>query len=138
MRFADFIERVKDQCPDFGHVAHLLMSTTSYDYPAALLSPVESRGESPRINIPGAFSQDVELIVGVFIVLDRRQDGPADHGNADLLDRLSAAVKAALINWQPDWALAPITYAGGRLAPYDAGIVTWREDFAVQFEVRYT
>ena len=138
MKTADVVARIRDLCPNFAHVDHLLMSSTSYDYPAALIAPVENKGDAPRINIPGGYAQDYESLFGVYIVFERRQDGPADNGGADMFDRLCDELRAALINWQPDWALSPITYAGGRMAPYDAGIVTWREDFAVSTEVRYT
>lgn len=138
MTFTDFIDRIRSECPTFAHVDHVLMSAVNYSYPAALIAPVENRGEPPRINIPGAYAQDVESMIGVYIVMERRQDGAADFGGADLFDTLCAELRAALINWQPSWALSPVTYTGGRMAPYDAGIVTWREDFAVQFEVRYT
>lgn len=137
MTFTEFIDRIREQCPDFAYVDHVLMSATSYEYPAALIAPVETRGEPPAINIPGAYAQDIGAVVGVYIVMERRQNGVADYGGAELFDKLVASLRAALINWEPDWALGPVTYAGGRMAPYDAGIVTWREDFAVQFEVRY-
>lgn len=138
MNLADFVERIRSECPDFAHVDHILTSATGYDYPAALITPVDKRADAPRINIPGAFAQDVTLLVGVYIIMERRQSGAGDHGGADLFDRLCASLQAALINWEPTGALAPVIYEGGKMAPYDAGIVTWREDFSVQYEVRYT
>jgi hypothetical protein len=137
MTLAEIVERIKDQCPDFAHIDHVLTSPVTHAYPAALIVPVDKQASPPRINIPGGFSQDVTLIVGVYIVLERRQNGIADYTGADLFDTLCAQLQAALVNWTPTGAIQPMFYAGGKMAPYDAGVITWREDFSVDYEVRY-
>lgn len=137
MTLGEIIIRIREQCPEFALVDHVLTSPVSYPYPAALVAPVDKRASPPSINIAGGFAQDVAMMVGVYIVLERRQDGPGDFGGADMFDTLCASLQAALVNWSPDGALRPTFYEGGKMAPYDAGVVTWREDFSVEYEVRY-
>lgn len=137
MTLAELIERVRVQCPEFAYVDHVLTSAATYPYPAALISPVEKRASPPAISIAGGFAQDVALMFGVYIVMERRQNGIADFGGADLFDTLCASLQAALVNWEPTAIIRPVFYDGGKMAPYDAGVVTWREDFSVEYEVRY-
>lgn len=139
MKIGDIVDRIRTECPGFAHVDHLLTSPVDYGYPAALVTLVKAVGRSPNINISGAYAQDVAMTFGVYIVLARRQSGVADHGGADSLDYLLTSLRAALVNWlppdQPD-LLAPVEYAGGEMAPYEAGLVTWRDDYGVQFDMR--
>lgn len=137
MRISEIIERIKLQCPGFAYVDHILTSSAMFDRPAALVAPVKNMGMAPRINIPGGYSQDVEIIFGVYIVMDRKQNDTIGAGTADTFDDLTVALRAALINWAANGLIEPITYAGGDMAPYDTGIVTWREDFRALIEVRY-
>lgn len=134
--FADIVARIRELCPDFAHVDHVMTSASSYSYPAALVVPVKRRADPPSINIPGAFRQDVALVFGVYVVMERRQNGVADNGGADQFDVLCTSLQAALVGWEPDGANTPVIYVGGEMAPYDAGIVTWREDFAIEYEVQ--
>ena len=137
MRVSDIIARIKAQCPGFVYVDHILTSSATFARPAALVAPVKAMGMAPRINIPGGYSQDVEAIFGVYIVLDRKQNGITGAGTADTFDDLTTSLRAALINWAAPGLIEPVTYAGGDMAPYDTGIVTWREDFRTLTEVRY-
>lgn len=136
MKLTQIIEQIKTQCPDFALVDHVLSSAATYPYPAALVTPVESRSLSEPNDFAGSYRQDIQLVVGVYVVIERRQNQIADLGGAEQFDTLCASLRAALINWQPDGAIRPVSYAGGKMAPYDAGVVTWREDFIVEFEVR--
>jgi hypothetical protein len=68
--------------------------------------------------------------------MERRQNGVADNGGADQFDVLCTSLQAAFVGWEPDGAITPVSYVGGEMAPYDAGIVTWREDFAIEYEVQ--
>lgn len=138
MNIGDIVNRITAECPGFAHIDHLLTSPVDYKYPAALITLVKNRGEAPHINIPGGYAQDVFMTFGVYIVLERRQSGAANHGGADTFDNLLTSLRAALVNWQPDGLLAPVTYAGGEMAPYETGLVTWRDDYGAQFEIRNT
>lgn len=137
MRIADAIARIKAQCPGFAYVDHLLTSSADFDRPAALVAPVRVVGVDPRIFIPGGYSQDVSWILGVYIVLDRRQNGVTGSGTADLFDDLTTSLRAALVNWSAPATVQPLTYAGGEMAPYGTGLVTWREDFTAISEMRF-
>lgn len=136
MTLAEVIARIEAQCPGFATVDHVLTSPATYPLPAALVAPVRNRPDPPRIMSPGAYSQDVASVIGVYIVLERRQNGAADSGTADTFDTLTASLRAALVNWQPAGLSEPIFYAGGEMAPYDTGVFTWREDFSALFEMR--
>ncbi len=138
MSFRNIVLRIKEQCPDFVFVDHVLTCPARYDLPAAIITPVKTDAEPPRIITPGAYSQDTLLTVGIYVVVPRRQDAVADVDGAELFDRLCDALRAALVNWQPDWAIEPMQYAGGMMAPYEPGVVTWREDFIVRNELRIT
>ena len=137
MRISDVITRISAECPGFEYVDHILTSAADFARPAALVAPVRSIGARPSINIPGGYSQDVELILGVYIVLDRKQNGATGSGAADQFDDLVVDLRAAMINWAASGLIEPITYAGGEMAPYEPSVVTWREDFRALFEVRY-
>lgn len=136
MNLTQIVERIQVQCPAFVLVDHVLSSPITYPYPTALVVPVESRSISDPNDFEGSYRQDIQLVVGVYIIIERRQNQIGDLGGAEQFDTLCAAVRAALINWQPTGANRPMSYAGGKMAPYDAGVVTWREDFTVDFEVR--
>ena len=137
MRISDIIARIKAQCPGFVYVDHILTSSATFARPAALVAPVKNIGIGPRTNIPGGYSQDVEMIFGAYIVLDRKQNGVTGAGTADQFDDLTVSLRAAMINWAATGLIEPITYAGGEMAPYETGLVTWRDDFRALFEVRY-
>lgn len=138
MSFAAVVARIKQQCPDFAHVDHILTSAATYDLPAALVTPVKTDAQAPFINVPGGYDQEYLPIVGVYIVIARRQNEPGDMGGADLFDRLCAQLRAALVNWTPPEAIEPVQYAGGMMAPYEPGVVTWREDFSLRYAMRIT
>lgn len=143
MTLGDVIARIQSQCPGFAHVDHVLTSPADFTRPAALVTPVRYRGAQPTTMFPGSYEQDVDMVFGVFLVLERRQNGVLDNGTADEFDTLLTSVRAALVNWPSDGAglaalsmTQPITYAGGELAPYEPGNVTWRDDYAAQIEMR--
>lgn len=136
MTIAEIISRIRAQCPGFALVDHVLTSPITYPYPAALVAPVKNHGAPPFVNIAGGYAQDITTIFGVYIVLERRQNGAADFGQAALFDTLCTSLRAALVNWTPSGVICPVQYAGGEMAPYDQGVVTWREDFSTEFEMR--
>jgi hypothetical protein len=138
MAFAPVVARIKEQCPDFAYVEHILTSAATYPLPAALVVPVKIDAIGPRINIPGGYAQDMEMTVGIYIVMPRRQDNSGVAEGAELFDSLCAQLRAALVNWTPPEAVQPMEYAGGQMAPYEPGVVTWREDFLVRNEMRLT
>jgi len=138
MTLGDVIARIQTQCPGFATVDHVLTSPSDFTRPAALITPVRYRGDAPRINTPGGYSQDVAMIFGVFIVLERRQDGTLDNGAADQFDTLLAELRDALVNWAAPDLYQPVAYAGGELAPYEPGNVTWRDDYSAEFDMRFT
>lgn len=138
MTLGEVISRIQAQCPEFALVDHVLTSPATYPYPVALVGPVRNVGEPPGINIPGGYAQEVSVTFGVYIVLERRQNGVADFGAADAFDALCLSLRTALVNWLPTGCWQPVMYAGGQLAPYDgSGVVTWREDFSTIFEMRF-
>ena len=136
MKIGDVIARIQQACPDFATVDHLMTSPSDFEKPAALVTPVRNRGSAPSIMIPGAYDQDVSSIIGVYVILERRQNGAFDNGVADLFDTLTTSLRTALVNWYPTGLIQPIVYAGGEMAPYETGLVAWREDFAIEFEMR--
>lgn len=138
MTIAEIIARITAECPEFAEVGHALTSPAILAYPAALVTPVRNQAKPPRILMPGAYCQDVQGIFGVYIVLERRQNGVADQGAADDFDALTASLRAALTNWNAPGLTQPVIYTGGELAPYDAGIFTWRETFSAEFEISLT
>ena len=137
MTLGDVITRIRLQCPGFLLVDHVLTSPITYPYPTALVAPVRNQGQPPFVNIPGGYAQDVVTTFGVYIIVERRQNGVADFGQGTLFDALCTSLRAALVNWTPPGAVQPISYAGGEMAPYDQGIVTWRDDYSAIFEMRY-
>lgn len=136
MMLGDVITRIRAQCPGFALVDHVLTSPITYPYPTALLAPVRNQGQPPLVNIPGGYAQDVVSTFGVYIVVERRQNGVADFGQGTLFDTLCQSLRTALVNWTPPGAVQPLMYAGGEMAPYDQGLVTWRDDYSTIFEMR--
>lgn len=138
MTIAEIIARITAECPEFAEVGHALTSPAILAYPAALVTPVRNQASPPFILAPGAYHQNVVAIFGVYILLERRQNGASDQGAADDFDALTASLRAALTNWEATGLTQPVIYAGGELAPYDAGLFTWRENFSAAFEIRLT
>lgn len=137
MTTGEWIARIKAQCPIFAEVDHVLTSPAAYPYPAALICPVRNKAAEPNVMIAGAMAQDVQITMGIYVVLERRQNGAADYGAADKFDTACAQLRAALVNWSPSGAIEPVTYGGGEMAPYGDGVVTWREDFHTIIEMRF-
>jgi hypothetical protein len=138
MTLSEVITRIQQQCPGFAFVGHVLTGPAVYSLPAALVVPVRYTAVPPRINYAGAFSQDVAATIGVYLVLRRQENGPFDSGAADEFDALTSSLRTALVSWHPSSLTYPIIYAGGEMAPYDAGMFTWRDDFSARFEMRIT
>lgn len=137
MNLGDIIARIQDKCPEFATVDHVLTSPADFARPAALVAPVSNRAAPPNIVITGGFAQDVASIVGVFIVIERRQSGSYDNGAADVFDTLTRSLRTALVNWNPGDLIQPITYAGGVMDAFQPGNVTWRDDYSAEFEMRF-
>jgi hypothetical protein len=128
------IARIKAQCPGFVTVDHALTSAADMAQPAALVTPVQSVAGEPRL--VGLHSQRERTIYGVYVLIERRQDGIAGGALADL-DALRAELRDALKGWTPDPAIhTELELAGGQLEPYRSGIVAWRENFASETEHR--
>lgn len=133
MTIGEVIDRIRSQCPDFAEVNHVLTSPATMTYPAALVSPVRNVASKPVTFGTSNYQQDVNSVIGVYIVMERRQNGAFDSGTSDLFDILTTSLRAALVNWKPSGLIQQIFYAGGEMAPYDQGLVTWREDFSAKF-----
>lgn len=133
MRLRDVVNRLKAECPGFQHIGHALTSSAQYDYPAAFVAPVKVTAQPS--GLLGSHRQMTTRTVGVFVVLDRKQDDAPDAGNDDLLDDLCADLRAALMGWQAPGADMPFDYAGGELSQM-RDLVGWREDFSVTTELR--
>jgi hypothetical protein len=136
MMIADIIARIREQCPDFQYVSHVFVGGAAMATPAALVTPVRHRAAAPFVFGPSAYCQKVSMIFGVYIVIGRQENGDFDQGAADQFDDLTSSVRDALTNWQAPGLIAPVIYAGGEIAPYEAGLVAWREDFSGEFELR--
>jgi hypothetical protein len=137
MRLSDVIARLVAETWDFGQIGHALTNPAQLDYPALLVTPVLNEARPPGILEQGAFSQQFAQGIGVWIMVQRKPDA-ATYTSAEQFDDLCEQVRAALAGWQPSGERFPMIYAGGRLAPYDTGIVAWREDFTIQTELRNT
>lgn len=138
MTLGEVITRIRAQCPGFAVVDHVLTSPATYLYPTALVGPVRDVANPPYINIPGGYAQDVSTTIGVYFVLERRQNGATGFSEADILDALRLSLRTALVNWAPSGVIEPLRYAGGQLAPFDgSGVVTWRDDYSTVFEMRF-
>ena len=145
MTIAEIIARITAECPEFAEVGHALTSPAILAYPAALVTPVRNQASPPFILAPGAYHQNVVAIFGVYILLERRQNGASDQGAADDFDALTASLRAALTNWEANDGRmvrlqlvelmgfnATVTVHAG------AGLFTWRENFSAAFEIRLT
>jgi len=133
IRTGIIMARIRDLCPGFAQVDHALSSDETLDLPAALISPVLAVPQPARLL--GVHSQIERVTWGVYILLERRRDGPFDFGAADALDDLRAELRAALIGWVPAENYIALEAAGGRLDQYRPGIAGWREDFATEYEL---
>lgn len=136
MNITAFIDRVAAQCPSFGEVSHILTSSAALTYPAALIGPVEARSPGAQAYGWGTHVQTVTQKVGVYIVLERRQDGLVGHGVAEQLEALCAELQQALVGWMPAGAREPVNYLGGTLTTYADGLFCWREEFSHSYEIR--
>lgn len=136
MRISQIIDRIREECPEFAVVDHALTSPASIAYPAAMVVPVEARGNPPYLFGEGEYHQISHRKIGVYVMIARRQDGDADNGAADDFDALCESVRAALMGWAPDARGDVLAYAGGVLAPFAQGSVSWREDFTLSEDLR--
>lgn len=135
MRTSAVIARIKLLCPGFATVAHALTSAADADLPSALVTPAKMVANPDRL-IGALHSQDVMQTFSVYILMQRRQDGDADAGAADDLDDLTDQLRAALPGWAIDANHAPMQFVGGQLDRFETGLVCWREDYAVEYEIR--
>lgn len=132
---ADIVQRLKDQCPELVHVDHALTSAADFPKPAALVAPVKAMTGQPALL--GVHSQMVVTTFGVYLILDRRQNGATDAGVADDYDAIIASIRSALAGWVPDNVDgAAVAFAGGELAPFSAGPAVWRDDYSIITELR--
>ena len=132
---ADIVQRLQDQCPELVHVDHALTSAADFPKPAALVAPVKAVA-SPAAML-GVHSQMVATTFGVYLILERRQNGATDAGAADDFDAIIASIRSALAGWVPDNVDgASVAFVGGELAPWSAGPAVWRDDYSIITELR--
>lgn len=135
IRVAQIIDQLRAECPEFATVTHALTSSSEVTRPAALVAPLQVDAEKPAFY--SLHSQMISQTFGVYILIDRAQDGDTGYGSADLLDVLVESLRAALIGWTPDNATAaPLAYGGGKLDRYQQQIACWRDDFVTSNELR--
>lgn len=131
MKLTDVLERIRDQCPGFASVDHVLTSDADVARPAALVG-VSRIAATPNGVLGGPHVQRLRTVVSVWIVGRRRQDTLTGYGAADEWQDLVAELRAALVAWSPGGTATPLDYAGGALEKHPAGFFAWREDFATE------
>ncbi|TXN60895.1 hypothetical protein [Methylobacterium sp. WL6] len=129
----EIIERLLDQTAgSFGLVegsAELasLGSAQPISLPAAyVFISEEAASENERVN---AVLQRMEMDVSVVVITGNVSDANGAAAAQDI-EPLKAAVRAALIGWQPASADDVITNVGGRLVRASGGLVWWELTFA--------
>jgi hypothetical protein len=77
----------------------------------------ESAGPNTRVNAPAL--QRIDARLGITLA----------GADLDAVLTMRDAVRAALIDYQPDAPGDPITYRAGRMEFLDPGIVLWRDEY---------
>lgn len=111
--------------------AGALPNITPHAYVVPLgLRPIGS-GEASA----GAFTQDVDQVVGVILCV--RYSGDAKGGKAlPAIDQLIAATIGCLAGWAPEGAIGVFRLMRGQLVSVNAGMTLYQLDFAIQDQLR--
>lgn len=135
MRYSQIVDRLRAECHSFEQVDHAAGSISEAALPRAIVAL--QKVEAAPAAFLGTHFQPVEAIWEVMIVMRVKQDGPTGTGQADLLDDLRAEVRKALVGWTPEPSdIAPVQYVGGEVFANEKGIMSWREMFSVNYEIR--
>ncbi len=131
---AEVFDRVKAQCPSFASVTHAFTSPEDYDFPAAIVSPVQYQASDDYLLDDTQVRQDLRRTFGVYILMRRASDPASGDTRADLFDTLHDELRAALVGWNSgDEAWSHFRYAGGALRQFETGApAVWRDDFTVE------
>lgn len=127
MRLSPIVARIRDQiAPMGGRVWSALAAALPTAYPAAYVLPLAER------LLDGDMSMDHALIearIGVEIMVRHATDA-ASGGPAHIdLEDVREAISAVLVGWRADALSGPMSYAGGRLLSFDAGLAVWRDEY---------
>lgn len=104
-----------------------VMNTSATRSPAAFVVPISEQPQSNHRDI-GAAMQDVQVELGVLIVLTSRND-PSGAKGAALLAECRTAVKKALYGWQPMEGFEPLLLARGDLVKMAPNVIYWMDRF---------
>ncbi|MBO0662151.1 hypothetical protein LQ948_04780 [Jiella sp. MQZ9-1] len=134
---AEILDRLRARCGDvFATIAttHDLANVADNPgtSPAAYVVPLrEASAANDRMT---DVLQRCESDIGVIIVLDESASSSSSSTSASPdLDALKAAVRDALIGWQPASAEVAITHVSGELTQGRDGTVWWEEVFATAY-----
>lgn len=84
-----------------------------------------------------AVDQRVAVAVGVIYAVRNLSDNRGQKGH-EALQALRTLARAYLLGWQPDDAIEPVTFIGGRLLHFTDSTIWWRDDWATAFYIRKT
>lgn len=134
MTLDQVVQRVRDTCPAFRLVAGAAqfsaLTAVPTATPAAYVVPLkEVAGPDEGMD---ATVQRVEHRFGVYLCLLDVRSPSAAAGIADLA-AVRADLLAALLGWQADAALLPVSFVGGELAQVQAGVLWWQDVFSTAY-----
>jgi len=131
MQLAPIVDRLKTTCPAFQNrvIDALEEGAVAKAFPAAYVLPLSDKGDSNKM--AGAHRQRMEHRFAVEIMVKHAGQAATGGPAAASLEAVRDSVKAALRGWSPA-GLDPIDYAAGRLIQFEAGRVTWRDEYTTK------
>ena len=138
MLIADYIERLKDECPAFKNrvygAAELATATpTTMQPPCAFVVPMGDKSD-PN-NLIGGFQQRVTTQIGIVIAVRNFSDTRGEGGYKQL-ELVRAELDEALRGWVAPGASTETQHIAGQLAGYDNMVLRWNDIFETQFYYR--
>lgn len=103
--------------------------------PAAFVLPL-AEVAGPNGLATGPVRQRITATIGVVLLATSLRD-PRGEAAADQLGPLCAALRAALIGWQPTVEHDPIEFRRGALVDITEGTLAWQDQFETAITVRF-
>lgn len=137
MNLQSIIDRIDTQCTGFkvvGGAAEFDMALQGAPAaPACYVVP--AREEADRSSATSTYVlQTITVDFAIVYAVRNSKSSAGQSGIADL-ETLRAAVRGAILGWQPATATKPITFAGGSLLDFQPGLMWWQDGFTTTHHI---
>ncbi len=85
--------------------------------------------------LPSDLANDIRqlrlITVSVVLAVDNKRPDRGTDGVSEL-EVSRAKIQTALLGWEPEWALGPVSFVQGRLAEFESQRIWWQEEWEVK------